>query len=120
MGGLVYDAVRPEAGPTSAALGTLIFVQIIVFTYPFWIVEYRRVQSWKYAAGICLGMRPRNLLEGVDLPLWRAALLRLIYAGVTAAGLLCPIRVYSSSVTAAELMWANRSNKPAKTSSRSI
>jgi len=94
MGGLVYDAVRPEAGPKSAALGTLIFVQIIVFTYPFWIVEYRRVQSWKYAAGICLGMRPRNLLEGVDLPLWRAALLRLIYAGVTAAGLLCPIRVF--------------------------
>jgi glycosyltransferase involved in cell wall biosynthesis len=94
MGGLVYDAVRPEAGRKSAALGTLIFTQILVFTYPFWILEYRRVQSWRYAAGICLGMRPQNLLEGVDLPLWRAGWLRLVYTTVTVAGLLCPIRLF--------------------------
>lgn len=96
MGGLVYDAVRPEAGGKSAALGTLIFSQILVFTYPFWIVEYRRVQSWRYSAGICLGMRPRNLLERVDLPVWRSASLRLVYATVTAAGLMCPIRLFDS------------------------
>jgi hypothetical protein len=94
MGGLVYDAVRPEAGGKSAALGTLIFSQILVFTYPFWILEYRRVQSWRYAAGICLGMRPRNLLERVHLPFWRSLSLRLLYAAVTGAGLLCPIGLF--------------------------
>ncbi|HEX4137664.1 MAG TPA: glycosyltransferase [Bryobacteraceae bacterium] len=94
MGGLVYDAVQQDAGDKSAALGALIFSQILVFTYPFWILEYRRVQSWRYAAGICLGMRPRNLLERVRLPFWRSLSLRILYATVTTAGLLCPIRLF--------------------------
>lgn len=96
MGGLVYDAVRPDAGGKSTALGTLIFSQILVFTYPFWILEYRRVQSWRYAAGICLGMRPRNLLQRVHLPVWRATTLRLVYATVTGVALLCPIWLFDS------------------------
>lgn len=96
MGGLVYDAVRPESGRQAAAFCTLIFSQILLFTYPFWILEYRRVQSWRYAAGICLGMRPRNLLQGVDTPWWRACGLRLMYCAVTAAGLLCPLWLFDS------------------------
>lgn len=94
MGGLVYDAVKTEAGSKAPALGSLIFGQILAFTYPFWILEYRRVQSWRYAAGICLGMRPKNLLEKTDLPSWRAGFLRFTWATVTAAGLLCPIRLF--------------------------
>jgi glycosyl transferase family 2 len=90
MGRLVYDAVRPSA----ARQTVLIFLQILIFTYPFWIFEYRSVQSWPYAAGICLGMRPRNLLRQMQLSLVHKALLRSIYLLVTAAGLLFPTAVF--------------------------
>ena len=52
LGRLVIDAIRPYAGDRVSALAVFIFIQILVFTYPFWIVEYRRVQSWNYAVGI--------------------------------------------------------------------
>jgi hypothetical protein len=90
MGRLVYDALQPKAGRQTV----LIFLQILVFTYPFWIFEYRCVQSWPYAAGICLGMRPRNLLRQVKLSFIYKALLRSVYLLVTAAGLLFPTAVF--------------------------
>jgi glycosyltransferase involved in cell wall biosynthesis len=90
MGRLVYDAVQPKTSTQTV----LIFLQILVFTYPFWIFEYRRVQSWPYAAGICLGMRPRNLLRQVKLSFIHKALLQSVYLLVTAAGLLFPSAVF--------------------------
>lgn len=93
MGALVCDAIRPFAG-RSSFWGLTVFAQIIVFTYPFWIVEYRRVQSWRYAAGICLGMRPKRQLEGVSLPLGYRMLLHSIYFLVTAMGLFIPTNTF--------------------------
>ena len=78
---------NPYSNGRSAALAWSIFLQILVFPYAFWIVEYRRVQSWKYALGICLGMRPRNLFAAMRLPWLPAWSLRVIYCGVTLAGL---------------------------------
>jgi glycosyltransferase involved in cell wall biosynthesis len=94
MGRLVYDAVRPHSGSHSAQLGARIFLQILLFTYPFWILEYRRVQSWKYALGICLGMRPRYLLEQVRFPVLHQLFLRAVYVMVTFAGLVVPVSVF--------------------------
>jgi hypothetical protein len=94
MGRLVYDAVRPYAGFRRADLAIRVFLQILLFTYPFWIVEYRRVQSWKFAAGICLGMRPHKVLCEVQLPLYYRALLRVVYFIVSCAGLLTPISLF--------------------------
>lgn len=91
MGRLVYDALQPKGGRQTV----LIFLQILVFTYPFWIFEYRRVQSWPYAAGICLGMRPRNILREVQLSFIHKALLRSVYLLVTAVGLLFPTTVFT-------------------------
>ena len=41
--------------------------QLYRFTYPFWIVEYRRVQSWRYALGVFLALRPTRITEGLSL-----------------------------------------------------
>lgn len=96
MGRLVCDAIAPYAGRRAAVLYVKVFAQILGFTYPFWIFEYRRVQSWRYAVGICLGMRPRRILAGVALD-WRArTLLRSLYAAVTGTGLLAPVWLFSS------------------------
>jgi glycosyltransferase involved in cell wall biosynthesis len=96
MGRLVFDAIRPYATGHPARLASSIFLQILVFTYGFWIVEYRRVQSWRYAVGICLGMRPRNLLAATTLPWLRSLSLHLVYGGVTLAGLVMPIFLFDS------------------------
>jgi hypothetical protein len=96
MGRLVYDAIRPFAWGRSASVGLRVFLQILLFTYPFWILEYRRVQSWRYSAGICLGMRPKNLLASIRLP-WRyETVLRLVYSLVTCVGLLFPVAAFDA------------------------
>lgn len=94
LGRLVIDAIRPYDRDRMSGLAVFIFVQILVFTYPFWIVEYRRVQSWKYAVGICLGMRPRNILETVALHQMHSLFLKAVYFTVTLAGLMMPIRLF--------------------------
>jgi glycosyltransferase involved in cell wall biosynthesis len=94
MGRLVYDAVQPQPGSARGLGGVKVFLQILLFTYPFWILEYRRVQSWKYAVGICLGMRPRNLLRQLKFPVLEAAFLRTVYFLVTCAGLFTPLALF--------------------------
>jgi glycosyltransferase involved in cell wall biosynthesis len=88
---LIAAAVEPytSAGERSR-LSRSVAAQLLAFTYPFWLFEYRRVQSWKYSAGIALGMRPRNLLKGVQLGFSDEVMLRLLYAAVTTAGLTLP------------------------------
>ncbi|MDQ6678344.1 MAG: glycosyltransferase family 2 protein [Acidobacteriota bacterium] len=95
MGSLVFDAVRPFA-PDGSALGLRIFSQILLFTYPFWIVEYRRVQSWHYAVGICLGMRPRNILHQTNLRTVDRLSIRIMYVMMSLAGLAVPISLFQT------------------------
>ncbi|MEX2284607.1 MAG: glycosyltransferase family 2 protein [Gemmatimonadota bacterium] len=88
---LVAAAIQPHVTPARhSALNRRVASQLLQFTYPFWLFEYRRIQSWKYAIGVALGMRPRNVLRGVPLSLLDGLRLRLLYAATTSAGLLIP------------------------------
>jgi hypothetical protein len=93
LGRVVYDGINAD-GRAKDGVAFRIFLQIVLFTYPYWIVEYRRVQSWNYAAGLCFGMRPANLICGVRLPFLARTLLQLVYCAVTAAGLAFPIGLF--------------------------
>ncbi|HZQ05082.1 MAG TPA: glycosyltransferase family 2 protein [Anaerolineae bacterium] len=73
-----------------------IFAQILAITYPFWLFEYRRVQSWNYAVGVALGMRPRNLFQGLRVDWVNRTWLSLLYGLVSAAGLILPIRAFEA------------------------
>ena len=93
MGALVCDAIQPFAG-CSSFWAFAVFLQIVLFTYPFWIVEYRRVQSWRFAVGICLGLRPVRQLDGVSIsPVYRL-LLNVTFLAVTIVGLLIPMNAF--------------------------
>jgi hypothetical protein len=95
LGRLVVDAVQPYLAPSSRqSVPQRALLQLVLFTYPFWILEYRRVQSWRYAAGICLGMRPAIIAEGVELCPFPRLTLTAAYVGVTAAGLLMPLGLF--------------------------
>jgi glycosyltransferase involved in cell wall biosynthesis len=88
---LVAGAIAPHVPKREQSrLNRRVAAQLLRFTYPFWLFEYRRIQSWKYAIGIALGMRPRNLLGGVPLNLVDSLRLRLLYAATTIAGLVIP------------------------------
>ena len=52
------------------------------------------MQSWNYAAGICLGIRPRNVIGSVEVGLWRRGRLTLLWLAVCAAGLLVPVSLF--------------------------
>lgn len=95
LGRLVIDAIEPYLSQkVKQDVSEKVLQQLIVFTYPFWIFEFRRIQSWKYAAGVCLGMRPRNILEGVTLSRLRRVRIALLYALVSSVGLVAPVNLF--------------------------
>jgi glycosyltransferase involved in cell wall biosynthesis len=96
VGRAVYDSIQPYVGKWQSWYGVQIFAQILVFTYPFWIFEFRRAQSWKYAVGVCLGMRPKNLLERVSFPFSCVWLVRGVYAIATFSGLFTPLFIFDT------------------------
>jgi glycosyltransferase involved in cell wall biosynthesis len=95
MGAVVADAIVPYVDLAARdQMVQRIFLQILFFTYPFWIIEYKRVQSWNYSAGICMGMKPSRLLDQVEISAISRLRLSLIYALVTIAGLLTPLWLF--------------------------
>lgn len=68
--------------------------QLYQFTYPFWIIEFRRVQSWRYAVGVLLALRPS--ITAKHLALSRGSKLRLwaTYIVGGAGALIFPIRLF--------------------------
>jgi glycosyltransferase involved in cell wall biosynthesis len=95
IGGLVSDAVNPYASAREKSrVGERILRQLLFFTYGFWIVEYRRVQSWNFAVGVCLGMRLKNVAHGVPLTWGGRVRLSVLYCAVTVAGLLVPLGLF--------------------------
>lgn len=96
-GQVAFDAIAPffeRADRRHLASG--IMMQVIVFTYPPWLIEYRRVQSWRFAVCFALGMRPRKLLGSTEVGWWSRICLRLCYGAFTMAGLIIPARLFEA------------------------
>jgi glycosyltransferase involved in cell wall biosynthesis len=92
---LVADAVSPYAEPARRA-GVIeqIARQLYQYTYPFWILEYRRVQSWRYAVGVCLGLRPKYSLHGLPLSLTAQVRLAVLFWATSALALTLPVATF--------------------------
>jgi hypothetical protein len=69
--------------------------QLYRFTYPFWAIEYRASQSWRFAVGVYLALRPTRIANGLTFSrlghfrLWSA------YLCFGALALTIPIPVFS-------------------------
>ena len=70
--------------------------QVLLFTYPPWLVEYRQVQSWRFALEVALGMNPEILLQGGKVSSFVRAYLWSLYLAVNVAGLLVPGRLFAA------------------------
>ena len=89
FGRLVADAIAPHAGPAAAQLNEAVLLQHLGFTMPFWLFEYRKLQSRQYAAGVALGLQPSRSAAGVPLG-WRRARVWLVYLAAALGGLALP------------------------------
>ncbi|AFY34225.1 glycosyltransferase family 2 protein [Calothrix sp. PCC 7507] len=95
IGQLIADGIAPYLDNLNRnRVLEIIFIQLYLFTYPFWIIEYRRVQSWKFALGICLGIRPKNTFQGLKLDFSIMLKLYIIYIIFSTITLITPIRVF--------------------------
>jgi glycosyltransferase involved in cell wall biosynthesis len=78
---------------TREAAGT-IARQLYMFTYPYWVFEYRRVQSFKYALGVYMALRP-SVTTRTSRITWSAkTVCWLAYLGFGAAAFATPIAVF--------------------------
>jgi glycosyltransferase involved in cell wall biosynthesis len=94
IGRLVADAIVPYECPGAQGRSIeRIFRQLYAFTFPFWIVEYRRIQSRRYALGVCLGLRPSRSLAELKLPWMSRVRLSVLFwmAGLTALFIPVPL-----------------------------
>lgn len=70
--------------------------QLYRYTYPFWIVEYRRLQSWVYALGVLLILRPSKIAKAVPLSTLAMVRLWIIYSIMGIAALIIPIGLFDA------------------------
>lgn len=92
---LVSDAISPYALPEQrATLIEQVARQLYQYTFPFWLLEYRRVQSWRYAMGVCLGLRPVYSVRGLELPPIARLRLSVVFWTTSALALALPIRAF--------------------------
>lgn len=91
----VYNAVAPATALRERErIARAIFRQVILFTYPPWLPEYRKVQSWLFAAAVAKAMRPSILLRHVSVGFFTKLYVVALYTIATAAGLLCPLSLF--------------------------
>jgi glycosyltransferase involved in cell wall biosynthesis len=95
---LTSDALRPYISSVEQKRhNERILRQLLMFTYPFWLFEYRRVQGWRYAVGIALGMRPKRTASGMELTRTRRLMIQFYYCAASLVGLLAPLWLFRYS-----------------------
>ena len=94
---LVIDAVSEDLTPSAhRKIGFRIFCSLYLFTYPFWLFEYRRLGSTRYALATFISLRPSITLTGVEIGFIRRNFANLIYLAVGLVGLLTPTSIFFS------------------------
>ena len=73
----------------------LIAKQLYKYTYPYWIIEYRRVQSWCYSFGIYRALNPSIVINNTyHFSLYNRFRLTKMYLLRGIAGFLIPILIF--------------------------
>lgn len=112
------DGVLPLV-PTGERSSTLrrIIAQILTITYPFWLLEYRRVSRWSLAVGVARAMSPGALLREYRLAPSDRAYLVGLYWIVTLLGLLVPVQLFTAMrATVAHLVRRIQQSTPIRSS----
>lgn len=69
--------------------------QLYRFTYPFWIIEYRVCQSWRFAVGVYFAMRPTRITNRFNFSAFGQFQLWTTYLCFGILALTAPIPVFN-------------------------
>lgn len=73
---------------------TKIAIQLYLFTFPYWIQEYKRTQTFRYSLGVYLGVRPNIVLNNVPSSILHRLFCWSIYICFGFVGFLMPNLFY--------------------------
>jgi hypothetical protein len=88
---LVIDAIEPHLTANRTRIHLNVIVQYFGFLYPYWLLQYRRVQSWRFAAGLCRAMQPHLSLADVRLSPLGSVCTTTVYVLASVLGLTIPV-----------------------------
>ena len=93
VGRVVCDAILPYVPVASRQRYIrLIYGQLLLFTYPYWLLNYRSHSVYRAAVNMALGCFPPNLVKDRKLTLYSHAYLLAHYFVSTSAGLVMPLK----------------------------
>lgn len=93
---LVASAIEPYLGAGRQWTLASLMVQYFGFLYPYWLFVYRRVQSWRYAAGVARAFVPTRSLAGARITMLATVAAWTCFAGATVVGLCVPVTASSA------------------------
>jgi hypothetical protein len=64
---------------------------LLLFTYPYWLLNYRKNRVYRASVNLALGCFPPNLIKIADVSLIVHLCLIVMFAASTAIGLLVPV-----------------------------
>jgi glycosyltransferase involved in cell wall biosynthesis len=92
VGLLGCDAILPYVPSGSRQRYLLkLYAQLLLLTYPYWLLNYRKNRVYRAAVNLALGCFPGNLVKTADMALHVRLCLIVLYAGSTIVGLLVPV-----------------------------
>ena len=95
VGRVVCEAIWPHVPPRERRDVTrAVFSQLLMFSYPYWLYDYRQNGAPWAAFNLALGCVPPRLLRNTDRSVMTAAALALPYLGATSSALV-PLSVLS-------------------------
>jgi hypothetical protein len=68
-----------------------IYAQLLLLTYPYWLLNYRKSGVYRAAVNLALGCFPPNLIKIPDVSRFVYSCLIILFAGSSAVGLLVPV-----------------------------
>jgi len=93
VGRVGCDAILPYVPSGSRQSYILkIYAQLLLLTYPYWLLNYRRNGVYRAAVNLALGCSPSNLIKVPDVALFVRLCLLVLFAAATAIGLIVPLR----------------------------
>jgi len=96
IGRVIVDAIKPYVSiPEAYKINEKIFLQLYTYTFPYWIISYRKAHGWFYALRYIAGISPFYTTYGVLILLSTKCKIYLIYIMMSVAGLIVPISIYN-------------------------
>lgn len=92
VGRVACDAIAPcVAGKSRQQYVRKIYAQILLFTYPYWLLNYRKNGVYRAAVNLALGCFPLSLTRHIKVNFFGQLYLLFLFAPITALGLLTPV-----------------------------